>query len=165
MKTITKIALYLQVAALCLTTALAQHPNVKEKQLRGSILSVETGDVQFPTLFVDGSGTGQATHLGQFTYTYVFEVDLPTGIGVGTAEFTAANGDRLFTEVAGSLGPKTSPGFNHVVEEQTIVGGTGRFAGASGSFTLDRLINLTTEVSVGTVDGTIVLRKKKHCAK
>jgi len=144
------------MAALCLSTALAA-PHHKEKKLRGSILSVETGDVQFPTLSVDGSGTGQATHLGQFTYTFVFEVNLLTGIGVGTAEFTAANGDRLFTTVAGLGLPSGTPGFNHVVEEQTIVGGTGRFADASGSFTLDRLINLTTEVSVGTVDGTIVL--------
>lgn len=54
-------------------------------------------------------------------------------------------------------------GDNHVVEEHTIVGGTGRFAGASGSFTLDRLVQpvgtTPTSASVGTVDWTIVIHQ------
>ena len=114
-------------------------------------------------MFVDGSGTGNAQHLGRFTYTFEFVVDLTTGDGIGSAEFTAANGDKFSTEVDGSAGVNAPPGFNHVVEEHTIVGGTGRFAGASGSFTLDRLISLTTSVSVGTVDGTIILDHGRYC--
>jgi hypothetical protein len=116
-------------------------------------------------MLVDGNGTGHATHLGQFTYTYEFVVDLSTVTGVGSAEFTAANGDSLFTTITALAGPSGTPGVNRVVEEHTIVGGAGRFAGASGSFTLDRLVHpigtTTTNVSVGTVDGTIVTSKSK----
>ena len=118
MKTITKTILYLQLAALCFATAFAD-PSLKEKDLKGSIQSVETDDIDFATLImlVDGSGTGQATHLGQFTYTFEFVVDLNTGCGVGSAVFTAANGDSLFTESTGCGGP-TDDGFR-VVEEHT----------------------------------------------
>jgi hypothetical protein len=164
MKNIIKTVLYLQMAALCFATAFAD-PNLKEKDLRGSILSVETADIDFVTLImlVDGSGTGRAKHLGQFTYTYEFVVDLSStgiGIGVGSAEFTAANGDSFSTTTTG-LGVTVAPGVDRVVEQHLIVGGTGRFAGASGSFILDRLITHTTNVSVGTVDGTIVTSKSK----
>jgi hypothetical protein len=158
MKTIPKTIMYLQVAALCFATAFAD-PNLKEKDFSGPILSSETAVFLPPTGSVDGSGTGHAKHLGHFTYTYEFEVELSTGIGVGSAEFTAANGDSFFTEITAFGDPA-----GHVVEEHNIVGGTGRFAAASGSFTLDRFVTWTsdtTNVSVGTVDGTIVTSKSK----
>jgi hypothetical protein len=164
MKAITKTLMYLQMAALCFVTAFAD-PSLKEKDFSGPIASVETADIDFATLImlVDGSGTGQAEHLGQFTYTYEFVVDLATLNGVGSAEFTAANGDSFSTEITASA--SMVPGGNRVVEEHTIVGGTGRFAGASGSFTLDRFVTTigttTTNVSVGTVEGTIVTLKSK----
>ena len=71
MKNITKTILYLQMAAMLATVAFAS-PKVAEKQLpfRGAIQAVETGEFQFPTVFVDGSGTGNATHLGRFTVSY-----------------------------------------------------------------------------------------------
>jgi hypothetical protein len=156
MNTITKSLMYVQLAGLCLATAFAD-PNLKQKDFEGSISSVETQTFEGTTMFVHGSGTGQGTHLGQFTYTYEFVVDLLTGIGVGSAEFTAANGDSFFTLITAFGDPA-----GHVVEEHTIVGGTGRFAGASGSFTLDRLVTWTSDTtneSVGMVDGTIVIPK------
>jgi hypothetical protein len=157
MKTITKTFMYLQLTALCFSTAFAD-PNVKQKDFEGSILSFETQTFEGTTMFVDGSGTGQATHLGQFTYTYTFVVDLLTGIGVGSAEFTAANGDALSTTVIGLGLPTGEPGVFHVVEQETIVGGTGRFADATGSFVLDRIIGVSG-VSIGTVAGSIVTQK------
>jgi len=161
MKPITKTITYLQLAALCFATAVAG-PNLraKEKDVKGSIASVETFD--FTTGQVDGSGTGVASHLGRFTYTYHFVVHvLSTGIavGVGTAEFTAANGDSFSTEIAAeSAGPQD------ILEHHTIVGGTGRFAGASGTFILDRFITESSgnvNVSDGAVAGTIVTAKSK----
>jgi hypothetical protein len=168
----SKSVLRLQMIALFLTASLvgpaaslaSSAAPAKQVPFKGSLQALETYDVQFPTLFVDGSGTGHATHLGRFTYTFEFVVDLLTGIGVGSAEFTAANGDSFSTEVTGLGVPAETPGVNHVVEEHTIVGGTGRFAGASGSFTLDRLLTAippNINVSVGTVDGTIVTSKSK----
>jgi len=150
--------MYLQLAALCFVTAFAE-PNLKEKNFTGSILSSETVDIDFVTLImlVDGKGSGRATHLGQLTYTYEFVVDLSTVVGVGSAEFFAANGDSFSTEIDASL---AAPG--HILETHTIVGGTGRFAGPTGSFILDRLItesNGNVNLSVSTVAGTIVTPK------
>jgi hypothetical protein len=166
MKAITKTIVYLQLAALCFATALAD-PNLNEKDFSGPITSVETADIDFATLImlVDGNGTGHASHLGQFTYTYNFVVDLSTGLGVGSAEFTAANGDTFNTEIT-ALGVPEFPGStrNRVVEQHTIVGGSGRFQEATGNFVLDRLVTTTiatVNVSVGTVEGTLVTSKSK----
>ena len=58
MKTITKTILYLQMTALCLTAALAGRAVAEEQSpIKGSIQGVEIADVQFPKLFVDGSGS------------------------------------------------------------------------------------------------------------
>jgi hypothetical protein len=164
MKTITKTIMYLQMTALLLTASLAGLAAAeKEKPFRGSIQAVETSVVQFPTLFVEASGSGNATHLGRFTVTYEFEVNIPTFTGIGSAHFIAANGDSLFTEVTG-LGTDPNP-FSSIVETHIITGGTGRFAGASGSFTVERLLNTATGITAGSFDGTIVTHQAKHKAK
>ena len=42
-----------------------------------------------------------------------------------------------------------------IEEVATITGGTDRFANATGTFTVQRMLNLTTGVSTGSFDGTI----------
>src|SRR6476619_235816 len=101
MKTITKTVLYLQMTAVLLTVALAGPAAAgKRVPFRGSFQGVDIADVQFPKLFVDGSGSGNATHLGRFTLAYELEVDLLTLPieSFGSSVFTAANGDSLFTD-------------------------------------------------------------------
>ena len=44
------------------------------------------------------------------------------------------------------------------VDPWTIIGGTGRYAGARGSFTTDQCSNLDTGETSGTISGTIVVR-------
>ena len=140
----------------------AAHPGVEnEVPFKGSLQAVETSVVQFPTLFVDASGSGNATHLGRFTVTYEIEVDIPTFHGVGSYHFVAANGDSIFTDVEGQGTEPTVDGVSFIVETHTITGGTGRFDGATGSFTVDRVINVFTGVSSGSFDGTIVIHKAK----
>ena len=158
MKTIMRTSIYLAMAAMFVTLALAG-PAAAKKQVpfHGSIQGVEIDVVQPPaTLLVDGSGTGIATHLGRFTATYEVTVDLSDGSGIGSLQFIAANGDSIFTELLGQGTPTETPGINRIVEINTITGGTGRFAGATGSFIVERLIDLTTGVSFGSFSGTIV---------
>ncbi len=129
---------------------------INTQPIQGSIQEVETTvDFQFPTAFQDGSASGNATHLGGFTATFEFEVDTRNFTGVGSFHFIAANGDSLFTDVVGlGTDPAVNP-VSHIVETHTITGGTGRFAGATGSFTLDRMLNTVTGVSSGSFDGSI----------
>lgn len=112
----------------------------------------------------DGSGEGNATHLGKFTYTFPHQVNFGTlpPTGEGTYTFTAANGDTLEAEFVGFSKP-VEPGFVLVTEEATIIGGTGRFAGASGEFTIIRLVDQVNRATIGTFDGTISsVGKNKH---
>ena len=99
-------------------------------------------------------GTGTATYLGKYTEHATFQVDVRTGSATGTATFTAANGDTLTASVVGQ-GTSTGPTTRSIVEVYTITGGTGRFAGATGTLTLKRTLDLTTGVSTGTFSGAI----------
>jgi hypothetical protein len=151
MKTISSLAAIFVVA-------LFANPMVASEQvpLNGSFAAVEIDEVQGTTLFVNGSGTGNATHLGRYTVTFEAKVDLLTLMGVGTMTFVAANGDTLSTEFNGQATPTSDPNIFLVVELETITDdGTGRFADAAGSFRLERVIDLTTGLSSGSFSGTI----------
>ena len=75
-------------------------------------------------------GEGQATHLGHFTVSGDVDLDLVTGLPEGTWTLTAANGDMLFLAMDGHGGDEPLQGFGAF----TVVGGTGRFEGASGYY-------------------------------
>ena len=148
----------LLLAILVVGAALASTSSHKPLPLKGSIESVEMYQANGPTVFVTASGSGEATQLGRYTVSYEVQVDLPTGTGTGlSAHFVAANGDSLFAEGSGQATPTEDPAVFSIVETLTITGGTGRFANASGSFTLDRTVNLVTGETSGTMNGTIDL--------
>jgi hypothetical protein len=101
--------------------------------------------------------TGEATQLGQYQRvgTAIVTLNDPLRTAVGNFQFVAANGDTVTGTFTGISTPTEIPGVNHIVETATITGGTGRFAGATGGFTTDRLIDLTTLLTVGSFEGTI----------
>jgi len=120
-----------------------------ELPLRGTLQASETVDGALHHLV----GTGNATQLGQFTLTSEFIVDSATA--TGTAIWTAANGDQIFTTIAGQAVIRFP--IAAIAETGTITGGTGRFAEASGSIALERSLNLLTFISSGSFTGTINL--------
>jgi hypothetical protein len=142
------------VAAFAVSLASVASAVAAETPFKGTIQAVETSQVVFPTLSVTRDGTGTATYLGKYTEHATFQVNLLTLSGVGSATFTAANGDTLTATVVGQATP-TSPGVVSIVEVYTITGGTGRFADATGTFTLERTLNQATGVSTGTFSGAI----------
>ena len=99
-------------------------------------------------------GTGNATQLGRFTVEVPHLVNQATLTGGGSYEFTAANGDTLTADFTGRA-TLASPGVLSIVETATITGGTGRFAGATGSFTVERLFDRATGLTTGSFKGTI----------
>jgi hypothetical protein len=105
-------------------------------------------------------GEGNATHLGHFTVTGDVALDVVTGIPVGTWTLTAANGDMLFLKMGGH-GIDSTHGFGAF----TILGGTGRFTGATGYY--EQVITFAFPPTAGinplpytdVLEGTISLRK------
>jgi hypothetical protein len=102
MKPIIRNLLYLQMAAWFLTAALAGpgaagHP----VPFKGSVQAQESYEIDFPTMLVDTSGSGNATHLGHFTITWEFTVNLLTGAGVGSAHFIRGERRQYFYRVCG----------------------------------------------------------------
>jgi len=129
-----------------------------ELSLKGRLDGVYTLTFPSPTtLFVSGHGTGNATHLGRFTFEYDELVDLPTGTGTGTYQLTAANGDTLTADWTGHGLPTEDPTVLLVIENATITGGTGRFANASGTFRVERLFDFITNSGGGSLEGTLRL--------
>ncbi len=98
---------------------------------------------------------GHATHLGRFTMDYSHRVSLETLGGIGKAVFTAANGDTLTTDVEGTATPAGTPTAFTVVEIHRVTGGTGRFAAASGEFTIKRSVDFADPFTSGEIDGWI----------
>ncbi len=108
-----------------------------------------------PFLSVLVDATGNATQLGQFTLDIPHVVNRAAMTAVGTYEFTAANGDTLFAVFTGIATPTAVPGVLYIEETATITGGTGRFAGATGSFLSERLYDRIAGTTIGSFEGTI----------
>ena len=108
-----------------------------------------------PFVHADVEATGNATHLGAFTLDVPHKVNRADRTAVGTYEFTAANGDMLFADFTGKATPTAIPGVLYIEETATITGGTGRFAGATGSFVCERLYDTIAGTTIGSFEGTI----------
>ena len=147
----------LLIIALAGTTLTAPAKTGKEElPFKGTLQSIETYVVTPPFMSVTANGSGNATHLGQYTISYKVKVNLETLLGEGTAQIVAANGDILYANISGQATPAGAPDVFNVVEEFTITGGTGRFENASGTFTLERVVNITTGATSGSFDGSIM---------
>ena len=111
------------------------------------------------TARVQSDGTGTATHLGRFEAISDLTLDFETLRGAAQWTLIAANGDVLTATTTGRATPNADGVTLIVVESATITGGTGRFAGATGSFKIECLSNPATGVSSGSFDGTITFHK------
>ena len=104
MKNIMRSNIYLPMAAMILTAALAV-PAAAQKQVpfKGAMQGhdTDTGSTN-TTVTVLTVGTGIGTHLGQFSFTQTVTVDLTTGHDTGSAQWFAANRDSISTTITGS---------------------------------------------------------------
>jgi hypothetical protein len=136
--------------------------------INGNIAGSESG-APFPNpaegIYVNGSVMSTDTALGPFTLFYSLPVDFafaftPPGNAGGSRLIVgdAANGDSILACFLGINSGSCANGDLRHVDPWTIIGGTGRYAGARGSFTTDQCSNLDTGETSGTISGTIVVR-------
>jgi hypothetical protein len=97
-------------------------------------------------------GGGIATHLGRFTMVASETVDFGTGtVTDGRYTLTAANGDT----VTGTYGGQILPGLTGYLVSGPVTGGTGRFAGATGTITFHGTFDPLTFTGSDVLTGTI----------
>lgn len=107
------------------------------------------------------SGMAEATHLGlaSMQVTHCSWIDSPTTghFGPGTLTFTAANGDTLILRQWGTFETVMTPDSftSYVTAEWEAIGGTGRFASATGSGEARIVGDILANTSASEYWGTI----------
>ena len=157
-QSVMKPSISLVVVAMLLTAVLAV-PAAAQKRVpfKGTIQghNVDSPGPSEGTIVVTTTGTGIGTHLGDFLFTQVAKVNRAARTNAGSAHWIAANGDSIDTTFTGSAELTATPGVISITEIHTITGGTGRFSGAQGSFTVERLASGVTFLTSGSFHGTI----------
>ena len=145
--------LVLPVLALPMQAAAKDRPPLKGSesgtfQLLGPC---ETGG-----MILEVTGSGHSTRLGNYSGRYRECLDPATGaVTNGTFTLTAANGDKVFGTYSGQAVPTDDPNVVTYDDPGVITGGTGRFAGASGSMNTSGRANLATGEYSGTIAGSV----------
>ena len=161
MKTITSTKIYLSVAALILTAALAIPAAAESLVPFKGALQGNDNDVgsNYPIHQVRTIGTGTGTHIGDFSFKQDSAINVVDGSATGSVHWMAANGDTIDTTFTALGGPTSAPPacpglgdvFFGITEIHTITGGTGRFAGAHGTFIVERQASPVTSKTCGSI--------------
>lgn len=129
-----------------------------EVPFRGS----DQGGFQLPGACPGGSleevvinGTGQATQLGAYTYAATECFDPVSGAFAGSSTLIAANGDAITGTYEGQVSGTADPNVIAYQEEFELTGGTGRFAGVTGTLQVAGVANLFTLEYGQTLTGTL----------
>ena len=127
-------AITLAICALALSPALASAQQTVP--FNGTWTGVTTAaDLSgFPVVDIIADGAGSFSHLGASTMVSPHTTNVLTGETLGDQVFTSANGDQLTAYCAGFPMP-TPDGRVVGTLECTVTSGTGRFEGATGSYT------------------------------
>ena len=143
--------------ALCLAGPVAAGDQVPFKGTLAGTASITP--LAPPIVAVEIHASGTATYLGRFTLQAPHVVNQATLTAVGTYLITAANGDTITANLDGTARMVEPPNVIAITETATVTGGTGRFAGATGSIQVERVFNRATGVTTGTLQGWISFSK------
>jgi len=151
-----RFMIILALLAVAATSPAAAFGKAKGSDRPVSGTGSSTTDVNLAAGTGSVEGSGQLSHLGRFTFTNdisSFKLTGPDTFGLTlTAALVAANGDKMCT-AATATGTLTPTG-SETTLVSTITGGTGRFAGASGTLTskISSVIVSTDGTSLTTRD-------------
>jgi hypothetical protein len=182
MTTRTRCQIYVSAAAMMVTAALAAPAAAQASCeglapgcFKGSFLGQDTHEVlpEGATLVViTTTATGVGSRLGRFSLLREVTGNLVDFGATGSARWVAANGDSIETTVDGHAYVSDLPGgYLFVTEKHTIVGGTGRFTGAGGTFTVELFHRFEASSVIdgveahdvfGSFHGTITFRGASH---
>ena len=143
--------------ALCLAGPVSAGDQIPFKGTLAGTASITPLTPPMVAVRIEASGT--ATYLGRFTLEAPHVVNQATLTAVGTYLITAANGDTITADLAGTARMVAPPNVIEITETATVTGGTGRFAGATGSIQVERVFNRATGETTGTLQGWISLAR------
>lgn len=148
------LAVMTALLALGLAAPVAAADQVPFKGSLEGTVTITPLDPPFASVLIEG--TGNATQLGRYSVEFIATVNQTTrqGVGPGRLVFTAANGDTLTAEGMGQA-TLVAPGVLSITETASITGGTGRFAGATGSFVIERTFFVAAGLTTGSFEGTM----------
>jgi len=165
MTTTTRSRLYVSIAATILSTALAVPVAAQTSCtdfgfapgcFRGTFQGQDAHDTLAPdatSVVIRTTATGVGTRLGRFSLDREVTGNFLNFTAAGSAQWVAANGDLIYTTVFGQAELSDLPGgFLKVTETHAITGGTGRFAEAQGSFTVELFHKLEVSGVAGGVE-------------
>ena len=149
------VTLTLFLAVFGASAALAQTGD-EQVPFTATATAVITGVTKLPggLTQLDFSVSGKATHLGDFTGQGTRIQDKRNF--VTNSVFVGANGkDSVFISIGGQFESAKDKCVFTSTGTYTVTGGTGAFANATGSGTIDTLTDLCAGTSTGTYTGTI----------
>ena len=138
--------------AVTLAAPVAAADAVTFKGRLSGTVAVTPLDPPLASVLIEASGN--ATQLGSFSLEVPHLVNQADRTAAGSYIFTSANGDVLTADFTGQA-TLAGPGVLTTHEIAVITGGTGRFAGARGSFVADRTFYLASGKTVGSFRGSI----------
>lgn len=151
----------LTLTAIVLLGTLTAFANERPFALNGNGVATFIVDGAGNPIGADVTSSSNATHLGLCTtvgrVNYTPDPDHPGRLlSSGSGTITAANGDTLLVEFSGSL-EAPAPGNTTAIDKPVFrfVGGTGRFAAASGQADAVVVVNLLTGAFEITMVGNI----------
>jgi hypothetical protein len=155
--TLASLALTLALTLAPAAPAAAHHARPMFGELRLSVAPAAVQRCEPGALTLDFGGVGLATHLGRVhgTGSNCTELSLATeavDIWDGVASHVAADGSTIQTSY---IGTQQAPiaGVAEAITTHTVTGGTGRFAGAAGSWTVSGHVDFTNGTFVGELAG------------
>ena len=142
----TRLWTLFALALLTAATVSAQQTVPLKGHWTGLTLSADL--TTFPVVSIVSGGGGQLSHFGNFTMVSPHTTNVFTGETLGEQIFTAANGDTMTAYCAGFPQPQQD-GTVAGTLDCTITGGTGRFAGATGSYDFSLVASPRTDGGPG----------------
>jgi hypothetical protein len=148
MKKLLGVAVLLSALMALLVAAAVAHTGGTDRPFTGKLAGSATfpDDPSCPLGFRTVSqGSGTASHLGRVSMASDHCFALPNLMTQGEFTLVAANGDELHMTYTGTCNPPIPPlgGITTCVADNVIVGGTGRFADATGEAEVTGLVTNT----------------------